>query len=255
LVTEERFMKSQAKAVVLTALVLALALSSLSALRGQQQGTHPLKEQQSDDEPLPVVDYSDRSHEKDAKRRAKGKRYDDGAVQKEGWKNGAATHFNDWEVGLPALPTGQSDLVVVGTVLDARAHLSPDNTGVYSEFVIKVDEVLKDSGTSVSVGDTVAVEREGGRVRYPSGDIVRYEVSGQGMPRVNKRYVLFLKRGEDNLSILTGYELQGGKSYALDHPEKFRKFTGSHDASLINQIRSAIDSPAPAPSATPETGR
>jgi hypothetical protein len=238
-------MKSQARAAALTAFVLALAVTSLSALRGQQHATHAPKQQQADDSPLPVVDYSDRSHEKDAKRRAKGKRYDDdGAVQTEAWKDGIVAHTNDWEVRLPALPVGESNLIVVGTVLDVQAHLSPANTGVYSEFSVKVDEVLKDSAASVSTGDLIAVDREGGRVRYPSGSIVTHYVTGQGVPRPNKRYVLFLKRGEENLTIVTGYELHEKKVRPLDHPKRFKKFEGASEDAFLNEIRSAINSAA-----------
>jgi hypothetical protein len=237
-------MKSQARAAGLTALLLALAVTSMSALRGQHQSTHPPKEQQSDDEPLPVVDYTDRSHEKDAKRRAKGKRYDDGAVEKEVWKDLIVALTNDWEVGLPALPVGKSDLIVAGTVLDARAYLSPGNTGVYSEFTVKVDEILKDSATSVSTGDLIAVDREGGRVRYPSGYIVTHYVTGYGMPRPNKRYVLFLKREEENLTIVTGYELHEKKVRTLDHAKKFKKFEGTSEDAFLSEIRSAVNSSA-----------
>jgi hypothetical protein len=240
-------MKSQAKAVTLTALVLALAVTSLSALRGQHQSTHPPKEQQSNDDPVPVVAYTDRSHEKDAKRHAKGKRYDDGAVQKEAWKDGIVTHTSDWEVRLPALPAKESDLIVVGTVLDAQAHLSPDNTGVYSEFIVKVDEVIKDSAASVSTGDQIAADRAGGRVRYPTGGVVRYEVSGQGVPRVNKRYVLFLKNEEQGFRILTGYELREGKVRALDFVGRFEKFNSSSEAALLGQIRQAVAPTADTP--------
>lgn len=237
-------MKSQVRAAALTAFVLALAIASMSALRGQQQGAHPPKEQRADDHPLPIVDYTDRSHEKDAKRRAKGKRYNEGSVQKEGWKDEVAALTNDWEVHLPSLPIGESDLIVVGTVLDARAHLSPDNMGVYSEFSVRVDDVLKDSAASVLAGEVVAVDREGGRVRYPSGYVVTHYVTGQGVPRPNKRYALFLKRGEENLTILTGYELHEKKVRALDHVKRFKKFEGTSEDAFLNEIRSAINSAA-----------
>lgn len=238
-------MKSQARAAALTALVLALAVTSLSALRGgQHQSTHPPKEQQSNDDPLPIVDYSDRSHEKDAKRRAKGKRYDNGGVvsNDSGLKETALS--NDWEFKVTELPTNISDIIVVGTVLDAQAHLSPSNNGVYSEFTVKVDEVLKDPAASVSAGDLIAVDREGGRVRYPSGGVVTYYVVGYGVPRPNKRYVLFLKREEENLTIVTGYELHEKKVRPLDHSKKFKKFEDASEDAFLSEIRSAINSAA-----------
>lgn len=247
-------MKSRARAAALTVVVFALAAASLSALRGQQQSAHPPKEQQAEGDPLPVVEYSDRDDEKELKRQAKGRRYDGGGVQKKSWEGGrfGTTLFSDWEVGLSALPAESSDAVILGTVQDARAYLSPDKTGVYSEFDVKVDEVLKDSTNLISVGGLVAADREGGRVRYPSGEIVPYTISAQGVLRVNKRYILFLKGGEDGFRIVTGYELRGGKARALDFVAKFEKFNGTDEATLLRLIREAI---ASASSSVPEPRR
>lgn len=247
-------MKPRARAAALTAFVLALAVASVGALRGQHQGTHAPKERQADDHPLPVVEYSDRDDEKDLKRQVKGRRYNGGGVQKKSWEGArfGSTLFSDWEVGLSALPAESSDAVIVGTVQDARAHLSPDKTGVYSEFGVKVDEVLKDSTNLISVGGLVAADREGGRVRYPSGEVAPYTINAQGMPRVNKQYVLFLKGGEDGFRIVTGYELRGGKAHALDFVAKFEKFNGTDEATLLRLIREAIASPG---SGVPEPGR
>lgn len=251
-------MQTKKRVTTLFLLMLIAAVATWSMSHGQNEHSSSSKEQQSTDNPYPVVDFlsgNSVQREKDSKRRAKGKRYDNWAVQKEGWKDGIVNHINDWEVGLPALPAGESDIIITGTVLDAQAYLSSDNTGVYSEFNVKVDEVLKDATSSVSSGSSIAVERQGGRVRYPSGDIVTYLISGQGAPRVNKRYVLFLKREEENLSILTGYELQGGKAHPLDHFEKFKKFKDTSENSLINQIRSVIVSNTSIPPNSSEMGR
>ena len=84
------------------------------------------------------------------------------------------------------------------------------------------------------------MDREGGRVSYPSGKVVTYNIEGQDMPRVNKRYVLFLKREEENLSIVTGYELQGEKVRPLDGPQKFKKYDGTSADALLNKIRRAL---------------
>jgi hypothetical protein len=45
-----------------------------------------------------------------------------------------------------ALPTHISNAVVIGEVTDAKAYLSEDRTSVYSEFTIRVGEVLKKAG-------------------------------------------------------------------------------------------------------------
>ena len=94
---------------------------------------------------------------------------------------------------VPAIPAAESDAIVIGEIASARARMSqpPNNPGVISEFTIRVDEVLKANGLAPLVSRvTVVVEREGGRMRYPSGRIVKFTPSGQRMPRVGKRYVL-----------------------------------------------------------------
>ncbi|MFY9572875.1 MAG: hypothetical protein WAV20_15850 [Blastocatellia bacterium] len=71
---------------------------------------------------------------------------------------------NHWYIGLPAIPVAQSDVVVVGEVVANEAHLSNDKTGVYSEFSITVDEVLKTHLESpLKEGDVTIGEREGRR--------------------------------------------------------------------------------------------
>lgn len=239
-------MKSRAGAAALTAVALVLAATSLSMLRGQTQHNPEKSQERFEENPLPVVDYADEvGHQKpkDEKRQRRGRRYNEGAVEKKGGKGGA-TLFNDWEVGLPALPTETSDAIIVGTVVDAQAHLSPDRTGVYSEFTVRVDEILKDLTASLTAGGFVAADRAGGRVRYSSGDVVPYTIAEQGSPRKNQRYVLFLKSEDQNFRILTGYELHEGRVRALDHPAKFRKLDGVGEAAFLGQIREAINSAA-----------
>lgn len=116
------------------------------------------------------------------------------------------------------LPIEKSDLIVAGTVTNSQAFLSNDKTGVYSEFTIEVSKVF-DSSTDFTVQnrDSLVAERAGGRVRYPSGQIVRYGIEEKGSPAKNKKYIFFLKNtGQDSYEILTAYELQGNKIRALD---------------------------------------
>jgi hypothetical protein len=118
-----------------------------------------------------------------------------------------------------ALPVTQSDVILVGEVTDAKAYLSNDRVGIYSEFAIRADEVLKNgSPLLITPTGSVVLEREGGRVRFPSGSVQRYAIANQGMPQVGKRYLLFLKSIEDDqdFSIITGYELNTGRVSPLD---------------------------------------
>jgi hypothetical protein len=124
-----------------------------------------------------------------------------------------------WPPGFPALPVSQSDAVIVGEVADARAYVTDDKSAVYSEFSVQVAEVLKNAADSpLEAGRSIVVERVGGRVRYPSGHICRFSIAGWGMPRVSRRYVLFLDTNDQDggYHLTTGYELRNGLIFPLD---------------------------------------
>lgn len=150
---------------------------------------------------------------------------------------------NDWEVRVPRLPAALSDVILVGQVRDANAYISADKNGVYSEFTVQVEEVLKDATASpLSPGNQVAAERQGGRVRYPSGRVEWFHINAQSMPTVNSRYVLFLKHiDSDSFSIITGYELRDGRVYALDSgASQFTFYDGSEELSFLQLVREAM---------------
>lgn len=157
-----------------------------------------------------------------------------------------------------ALPTHISDAVVIGQVIDANAHVSEDKTSVYSEFAVQVAEVLESSGAApLAPGLTATVLRPGGGVRIPSGRVRKFVVDGRSLPRVGRRYVLFLKY--DNLAgdfyIVTGYELRDGKVLPLDgvpkygnqnHPfGSYGKYVNADETAFLEDVRRAIIAPPP----------
>lgn len=230
------------KTIPLISLLFIAAVTAFAALQ-HQTPTNKAPSAKTEGDPRPIVDYADsKSIKNDYKRLSKGKRYDGGAVQKNGAPDELVTHTDDWEFNVSTIPAGMSDAVVVGTVSSSIAYLSPDATGVYSEFTLQVHEILKDRSGNISTTTSLVVDRAGGRVRYPSGAIVRHVVSGQSMPRVNKRYVLFLKLEDQNFRIITGYELGSEGVNPLDRIEKFKKHKGIDESTFLNQIRKAINS-------------
>lgn len=234
-------MRLEKKTILLVTLVFIAAITAFAAL--QQQGPSKSQSSKTEEDPRPIVDYADpKSTKNDYKRLSKGRRYDGGAVQKSGTPDGLITHFDDWEFRVSAIPAAMSDAVVVGTVVSSTAYLSPDATGVYTEFTIQVHEVLKDLSGNIAINTSLAVDRAGGRVRYPSGAIVRYVVSGQSVPKVNKRYVLFLKLEDQGLKILTGYELDSGGVTPLDRVDKFKKHKGMDESDFLDKVRNSINS-------------
>ena len=152
--------------------------------------------------------------------------------------------------GFTALPAAQSDAVIIGEVSDAQAYLTSDKTAVYSEFTVRISEVLKnDSRVSLSSGDSITAERPGGRVRYSSGHISRFSITGLGMPRVMRRYVLFLGRNEqeEGYHLVTGYELHNGRVSPLDATTSsetdYDAYKNMKEASFLAQVRAAIAAP------------
>src|SRR5215475_3085492 len=122
-----------------------------------------------------------------------------------------------WWVVLSALPVGQSDVVVVGEVVEAEARLSDDKTGIYSEFTVRTEELLKGISSSLGVGNILTANRIGGAVKFASGKFQEYRINRQGMPQRGGRYILFLKREDGgDFTILTGYRLSNGSVTPLD---------------------------------------
>lgn len=156
----------------------------------------------------------------------------------------------DWDTGLPAFPVAQSAAIAIGQITDARAYLSEDGTNIYSEFSIQVDEILKnDFLNPLATGGSLIAERQGGRVRLPSGKIVTSRVNHQDMPRTGRRYVFFLRRtistGSDSdcIQLLTAYELREGRVFPLDkvlegHP--INQYKGKTEQEFLTELRAVI---------------
>ncbi len=147
------------------------------------------------------------------------------------------------------LPADQSDLVVEGRVISSEAFLSDDKSAVYSEFTVRVGRVLKAApGLTAAPGDSIVAERLGGRVRYPSGKIVRYRVAGEGSPTQGGEYLFFLKQSaEGNYAIVTAYGLRGNTVFALDGARMmlrgktiFDRHNGKDRGAFIEEVNRAV---------------
>ena len=197
-----------------------------------------------DENRFPVADYSaldSADPTERSKRQARGKKYN-----RSSWRvhpNSASdsmVRVDSVDPSLPAFPFKKSSVAVVGHVTDASAYLSNDKTGVYSVFTIQVTEVLKNSlKIPLTVASLIEAEREGGRVRFPSGRLHLYLINEQDMPRVGQRYVLFLTNTneEPNLQIITGYELREGKVYSLDNPPNTLKHENVDELNFLSKLR------------------
>jgi hypothetical protein len=187
-----------------------------------------------DDAATPIVDANALLFTADVARRQKNVLHDNQRiVQSEAPPEGAEITVDSETPIASEFPVAQSDLIVEAKVTRSQAFLSEDRTGVYSEFSVSVSEILKASaGSAVKRGAELTTERFGGRVRYPSGQVVRYRTASEGSPMIGKTYVLFLKRTQGgNYRILTAYAL-GTRVQALDGS---RVKVGGRGASIFDR--------------------
>jgi hypothetical protein len=247
-------MSSYRKTGLLFSAVLALLVATIGAqLKNNGERLAPKNSHvrgQVDESQWPTVDYETplpTDPDKRAKRQARGKKYDKPKVKVEPKATFEQSSTNDhWYISTPALPTAQSYVIAIGEIVNAEAYLSNNKSGVYSEFGVLIERVLKDDSNTITTGNTIDVEREGGRVKLSSGRVTRYSIEGQYMPRVGHRYMLFLSCSNQDQSfhIITGYELSAGKVSPLDRTgELFAPYIDMDEMVFLNQVQDAIINP------------
>lgn len=245
--------------VLIVIAAVVTIVSSIASFQTQGQDKSILTKQNEKDSSLeqrkkefnsqfPTALYDapeDTDPEKKAKRKLKNKRYDDrsGSVSNDlpvddGEENMLVTH-SEPKAGLPA---SESEIIVVGEILEAQAYVSNNKKNVYSEFTVRLGETLKNNSTSIIQGSLITVDREGGFVEYKNGKKRLHKIAGFGMPRVGRRYVLFLKNPENtpNYEIITGYELKSDGVVNLDGFEQFTAYRGMDEVAFIKAVREAI---------------
>lgn len=113
-------------------------------------------------------------------------------------------------IGLPLIPTiGNSpavtaseflrnlscaaDAIVVGIVRSKAAHLTEDETFVYTEYVFSVEDILKNNSAShVEVNNSIEFTRPGGLIKLDN-QVIRVEDKSYPQLETKKKYLLFLK--------------------------------------------------------------
>jgi hypothetical protein len=245
-------------------LVVGVFVSLVTASQSYQHGKPATDEvpfgqaaKQIDDEATPTVDYDSRDgvdRIDKTVRKAKNARYNRGPLPSNPHPEiGDIRTEPERRAGFSDLPAGKSDVIAEAIVGNSRAFLSDDKTGVYSEFSIVIAKVWQGrSSLTVAPGDTLIVERFGGRVRYPSGKVIRARVVGEGVPILGKRYLFFLaKADQDSYKLLTAYEIQDNKVFALDGSRTeprgqgssiFDKHNGKTFDGFIREVEAAINS-------------
>jgi hypothetical protein len=147
---------------------------------------------------------------------------------------------------LPALPLPQSDLVIVGKVIDMKAYLASGGNGIYSEIQIEPEEVLKGDNPDVAKGLAVIAHRPGGVVLFKDGGVQIYKVAQQDWPIFGHEYLFFLKSSQaGDFDLLTAYRLRGGFVSALDDAgnknSPFHVYHGAKEKDFMSAVKRAIE--------------
>lgn len=211
--------------IVLFIVIAVVAVGFAATFMTSNSKSQNKPAQSKQDEEIPIVDIyapePDEPHSKELQQN-RSKKYDNAMALLEDVFEPDANLTQLPTTHAPAenaLPVEQSQLVMIGTVTNSKAFLSTDKTNVYSEFTLRLERALKNSSPMELVfGSEIITEREGGRVRFSSGNILRRDTFERGFPQKGSRYLLFLKwseTGKDFL-ILTGYKLQSGSITPLD---------------------------------------
>lgn len=246
--------------IIVAIMTVATSLKTSYSQQNQQQSpvksnptpTNTPRKDRDDASHFPVVDYDTPELTNPAereKRIAKGKRYDNaGLVSKNPPSEDSGTTLFDEKPPLPLIPANESGIVVIGEVLNGEAHLSNDKGNVYSEFIVRVQEILKNKNTDKLIQDcSITIDRMGGWVQYLNGKKELYRVATEELPHIEKRYIFFLVKPDKspNYNILTAYELEGGKIYPLDSHPKYDKFMRMEEATFLTSVREAITKSSP----------
>ena len=202
-------------------------------------------------ERFPTAVYGDEQDlpdpEKNAKRKAKQKRYNDGHrlvfsnYEEPGGVDEAAL-FLEPPFSFPALPVAESEIVVVGTIGTAQAILSENKRSVISEFTLTVEDVLKSKIQGVARGSVLTIDRVGGHVNYPNGRRVLFRIAGLNMPQTGGRFLFFLTLQHNNqdISILTGYQLTPDGAIPIDDLHQVASLKGVTEVDILQKVRTLI---------------
>lgn len=227
---------------VMTLSVTVFRKDKANATSHQQVRQNPKRGYEDKRERYPVAEYDEKEPTDPAKRtklRLQKKRYDkDAPFTNPGPSDEELAFRPEAQFNFPDFPITKSDVIVIAEVLEGKAHRSENKMNVFSNFEIRVNEVLK--GNNLRIGDIITIERVGGYVVYPNGRKVLFRLSGNGMPAVGARYAFFLAVSEDNYTIVTGYELGEEGIKPLDNSQQFQQHYGEPEESFFKKLRNAI---------------
>jgi hypothetical protein len=139
---------------------------------------------------------------------------------------------------LPELPLNESDVVVVGDIVNAQPFLTNSNSAMYTEFTIRASETIK---PKLPITNSLIVLRRGGKARLPSGRIIEWDVRDTGDPLfVGQRCLLFLSyyKSADAYLVNKMWHVRNGFIKAAFPIEKAQasKSQSENDGKLLSEV-------------------
>jgi hypothetical protein len=136
-------------------------------------------------------------------------------------QEGCLTTF-DCELDVDYAPDAltKPELVVIGRVTEAKAFETDDGAGVYSQFTLSVETVVRgDPGAA----KTLTLLRSGG-TWSGNGRTKTLSTNGHGYPKRSERYAVFASRSkwsQDDWLLHTAFEIQNGHLSPIDDADVF----------------------------------
>lgn len=160
---------------------------------------------------------------------------------------GGGEHTDNYAPGVREKLALEKDTVLVGVVINAQAYFTKNKKHVYTEYIVRVNEILKKGEViPLEVGMDIVTERWGGGVQFPSGEIRHYGVRTLGMLEVGQRYLFILEghQKEQDFYIWTAFKLSGGQISPIDKLDSkllpIAGYKGSDENEFLIKIRKAI---------------
>ena len=123
-----------------------------------------------------------------------------------------------------------SPTVVLAEVTRTQSYLSRDLGNLYTEWTARVQEIIAQAASKSLGKDTqISINRVGGHLRMPSGEI--YELTTSGLPNplfTNKTYILFLTYDPccDWFQLDKSWIVENGKMQPVDNWDGNSRYAG-----------------------------
>lgn len=138
-----------------------------------------------------------------------------------------------------------SDAVVIGRLLDESSALNEDETFIFSDYTLAIEEILKNN-PRIPIQNTsqIVITRPGGTLKI-EGQPVQAEINNFEPFRLGSRYLLFLKfvpmTGGYQAFGRQSFELRDGQFFPSSYETEWIAKAYKQDAAvLISETRTAL---------------